>query len=144
MLNKGFTLFESLLVLFLLAIFTCLGYPSYLSHLQHARRYDGQTALLDLANRMEHFYAENHTYETATLATGQTTDIKETNLSNEKWYRLKIMSQTPHGFILHAIPRDAQSNDKACQTLSLDQAGVKGISAGPINKPTATVIKCWQ
>ncbi|ASQ45481.1 type IV pilin protein [Legionella clemsonensis] len=143
MLEKGFTLFESLLVLVLLAIFIYLVYPSYVAHLQYTRRYDGQTALINLANRMEHFYGQNHTYKTATLASGKPTDVKETNLSEEKWYILKITLQTTHRFTLHAIPRGAQSQDKACQTLSFDQAGVKGISPGPLGSPTATVEKCW-
>ncbi|KTC84122.1 type IV pilin protein [Legionella brunensis] len=143
MLSKGFSLIELMTVIIIMGILICFAYPSYRHYILHTRRYDGQLALLDLANRLEHFYAEQHTYETATLGFEKTTDIKDNNLSQEKWYLLKIASQTVDTYSLQAIPRNSQVNDLECQTLTLDHLGVKSISPGPKGTPIAQAEECW-
>lgn len=143
MYHKGFSLIELLISCTILVIITSFAYASYFNHLLHSRRHDGQLALLDLANRLEHFYAEQHSYESATLGLGKPTDIKDDNLSAEKWYSLKIVSQSTDSFNLQAIPRNAQMKDRECQTLTLDHLGTQGITIGPAGSPTAVVSQCW-
>ncbi|WED43856.1 type IV pilin protein [Legionella cardiaca] len=131
-----------MLTFLLIGIFVCSTYPSYMHHILKARRYDGQLALLDLANHLEHFHAEQHTYETATMGTGKFTDIKSNDLSPEKWYRLKIVMQTVDSFTLYAIPLNSQIKDK-CQTLTLDKTGIKGILADAQGTSSLTADDCW-
>ncbi|MGQ3888979.1 type IV pilin protein [Legionella sp. CNM-1927-20] len=143
-LNKGFTLIELMIVVVIVAILTMIAYPSYQDYITRSRRADGQAALLDLASRLERYYAQQNTYQTATIGTGNATDVRATNLSPEQWYTLSITAQTPSSYTLQAVPNNQQAtNDTRCQTLTLNSLGVKGITAGPAGVPTGPASRCW-
>ncbi len=139
----GFSLFELALILLIAGILTLLAYPAYLNHLLQTRRADGQLALFELANRMENYFAKEHTYEDATLAAGKKTDVRNNTLSAEHWYLLAITSQTTNSYSLQATPRNAQAKDRACQTLTLNSLGQKGITNGPKGVPSGNILNCW-
>ena len=142
--NKGFSLLELLIVLAILAVFITIAYPGYQTSITRARRSDGQTALLDLANRLERYYSEQQSYEGATLGTGSSTDILPSSYSPQKWYRLVIASQTDTNFTIEAIPGNVQaSDDLLCQTLTFNSLGLKGILSGPKGAPTGNLANCW-
>ncbi|STX51876.1 Type-IV pilin [Legionella busanensis] len=143
-LNRGFTLIELMIVVVIVAILAVIAYPSYQDYITRGRRADGQAALLDLASRMERYYTQQNTYQTATIGTGNATDVRGTNLSPDQWYTLSITAQTPSTYTLQATPRNQQAtNDTRCQTLTLNSLGVKGIGTGPGGAPTGPVSKCW-
>ncbi|KTD22410.1 type IV pilin protein [Legionella londiniensis] len=142
--KKGFSLIELLIVLVIVGILASIAYPSYQEYITRARRSDGQAALLTLASRMERYYSEHNTYQTATIGTGNNTDILSSNLSPEGWYQLSISNATSNSFTLQAAPLNAQAtNDTRCQTLTLNNIGVKGIAPGPAGTPTGTANQCW-
>lgn len=142
--KKGFSLIELLIVILILSLFALFTYPSYRNSIAQARRVDGKTALLALANRMEAYYSQQQSYEGATIATGNESDILGTNHSEQNWYRLEITEQTDTSFSLQAIPIRAQAKaDQLCQTLTFNSLGVRGISAGPIGLPKGQVSQCW-
>ncbi len=144
MINKGFSLLEMIIVMLIIAIFALFTYPHYRSPIIKSRRIDGQTALLALANHLEYYYSDHHTYQGATLATGGDTDVLSTNHSEQNWYILTITEQTDTGFNLRATPIGTQAKeDKFCQTLTFNSVGVKGITSGPGGVPTATANQCW-
>lgn len=87
---------------------------------------DGQTALLNLAARLEQYYTRAHTYKTATLGTGKTTDILNTQLSPNGHYMLSIIA-THHNYQLTATATGTQAiRDTQCKTLTLSSAGKEG------------------
>lgn len=134
--NKGFSLLELLIVLAITGIIATISYPSYRNYIARAHRTDGQLALLDLACRMETYYAEHDTYQTATIGVSKATDVLTRNLSPNGWYTLSLTHLTNTTYNLQASPTNAQ--DISCQSLTLNSLGVKGITA------TATdVSKCW-
>jgi type IV pilus assembly protein PilE len=144
MTNKGFSLFELMIVLIIVGIFINFTYPSYRELITRARRSDGQTALLELAHRMEHYYSLQHTYKNATLGTGNATDVLSNKNSPQNWYTLVITKQTDSQFVIQAVPNNAQAiDDKFCQTLTFNNFGVKGIIPGPSGAPTGTIAQCW-
>jgi type IV pilus assembly protein PilE len=144
MTTKGFSLIELMLVLIIVGIFINITYPSYRDAITRARRSDGQTALVELANRLEDYYSLHHTYQNATLGTGKDTDVLSSKNSSQNWYTLIIAMQTEANFIIHAVPRNAQAiNDKSCQTLTVNNFGVKGIIPGPSGAPIGTIAQCW-
>ena len=142
--NKGFSLIELMIVMAIVVIITSIAYPNYRDYITRGRRTDGQSALLDLAGRMERYYSEQNTYQTATIGTGAATDVRTTNISPETWYTLSITAQTASSFTLQATPRNAQANaDLLCQSLTLNNIGAKGITNGPAGAPTSTATQCW-
>ncbi|QRN04265.1 prepilin-type N-terminal cleavage/methylation domain-containing protein [Legionella sp. MW5194] len=142
--NKGFTLIELMIAVVVIAILTTIAYPSYLEYITRARRSDGQSALLDLASRMERFYSERNTYQTATIGTGAATDVRATNVSPDGWYTLSITAQTASAYTLQATPRNAQgTDDTRCQSLTINNLGAKGITNGPGGAPSGPVARCW-
>ncbi|MBA2656351.1 MAG: prepilin-type N-terminal cleavage/methylation domain-containing protein [Tatlockia sp.] len=143
--NQGFSLLELMLVMVIVALFACFAYPGYRESLTRARRIDGQTALLDLAAKMEQYYAQQQTYEGATLGIGSQSELISSNRSAQNFYDLVITKQTPEEFSLRAIPRDSQGrDDKACQTLGLNSAGIKTVNFGPAGSPSSNVNHCWH
>ncbi|WP_278043911.1 type IV pilin protein [Legionella nagasakiensis] len=142
--KKGFSLIELLIVMAIVGILASIAYPTYQDYVTRARRSDGQSALLDLASRMERYYSEHHTYQTATIGTGNATDVLSSNTSPEGWYSLSISSATGSTYTLQAIPVSTQATlDTLCQTLTLNQLGVKGITTGPAGTPTGNAAQCW-
>ena len=142
--TSGFTLIELLIVITIISLLISLGYPSYQHYLEQARRTDGQAALLDLANRLEDYYAEHTTYATATIGTGNLeTDIIPFKTSSAEWYTLNIIMQDNNFFLIQATPQNTQINDLSCQSLTLNSFGEKSIEAGPKGVPTGTAKECW-
>lgn len=142
--TSGFTLIELLFVITIISILLSLSYPSYQHYLEQARRTDGQAALLDLANRLEDYYAEHNTYADATLGTGNPeTDIFPFTTSAAEWYSLSIITQDNDFFLIQATPQKAQISDTSCQSLTLNSVGEKGVGRGPEGMPTKTVKDCW-
>ncbi|KTD16404.1 pilus assembly protein PilE [Legionella jordanis] len=142
-LSTGFSLFELLIACLILIILMALAYPNYQKNIIKVRRLDAQNALFNLANRLEHYYANVHSYENASLGTGDAPDVISSNLSSQKWYRLEITSQTADEFSLSAVPINSQANDQECQTFTLNHEGNKGIAAGPCGQPRANARECW-
>lgn len=135
--QQGFSLIELMLVMILVALFASFTYPSYRESITRARRLDGQTALLDLANRLEQFYAKEHSYKGATLGSGAETDVFSSKHSPQNWYILVIENQTDSEFSLQAIPKGAQArDDQSCQILGFDSHGIKSKTGNP-------GAKCW-
>ena len=138
--DQGFTLIELMIVILIIGILTTIAYPAYQEHVTRARRSDGQAALLDLASRMERYYSERNTYETASIGTGNAaTDVLNTNRSAEGWYELSISNQTPTSYTIQAVPQNAQAiADQLCQTLTYNSTGQKGFTGS-----TGSLERCW-
>lgn len=143
--KKGFTLIELMIVVAIIGIIASIAYPSYRDYIVRARRSDGQSALMDLASRMERFYSEQHSYLNATIATGNAaTDLLSVNTSPEGWYTLSIAAKTASSYTLQASPLNSQgTSDTLCQTLSINNLGLKSMTTGPAGVPTGQVSDCW-
>ena len=142
--KNGFSLIELLTVLVIIGILTTIAYPGYRNYIIRAHRSDGQTALIDLANRMERYYSEHNTYQTATIAVKTETDVLSSNQSSEGWYTLSIPHASDFDYTLQATPtRDQATGDIYCQSLTLTSSAAKGITTGPEGIPTGTCAQCW-
>ncbi len=144
--NSGFTLVELMIVVAIVAILAAIAVPAYTEHVTRTRRSDAEASLLDLAARMERYFAENNTYATATIAAGNaTTDILSTATSSSNWYTMSITAQTASTYTLQAMPTGAQgTQDTWCQALTYNSLGQKGVANGPAGAPTWTAAQCWR
>lgn len=116
--DLGFSLLELLIVLTLIGLLTCLTLPSYHTPLLHAHRLEAQTALLDLASRMETYYAAHHTYQTTHI-----TDVLPTQKTPEGRYLLSILQANDTTYTLQATALSEQ--DTLCHTLTLNSHGIQ-------------------
>ncbi len=142
--KNGFSLIELLISISIAALLLALAYPSYQNYLTRTHRLDGQMALFELANRLEIYYLNNHTYTGATLATGQATDVASRDSSPEAWYRLQIVNASDSAYTVYATPMRAQENDRQCESLTLNNLGIKAITRGPTGEPQGTPQQCWH
>ena len=133
----GFSLIELLIVLAISGILASIAYPNYRNYILRAHRIDGQSALLDLACRMETYYSLHGTWRTATIGTGKPTDVLSQHLSPEGWYYLSLLNLTDTTYTLQATPQNKQ--DTLCQSLTLTNLGAKGITGTGI----IDISQCW-
>jgi type IV pilus assembly protein PilE len=133
----GFTLLELMIAGAILAILAAIAYPSYSQSIINGRRADGKTALMNLANHMEQYYAQNNTFATATIA-----NVGSAVASDQGYYTLTIppATLTANSYTIQATRAGVQTADTHCGDLTLTSAGVKGI----VNYASGyTVALCW-
>jgi type IV pilus assembly protein PilE len=129
-LANGFTLIELMVVVAILAIVVALGYPSYRDQVMKARRSEAMGELLELADRLERYYADQGTYcADAPACTGATLGAAES-----------ITAQDDISFSLQAAPvaEKSQAKDK-CGTFTLTSLGDKGVTGGSL-----ALKDCWK
>lgn len=144
--TKGFTLIEIMIAVAIIAIISGFAYPSYVKHVQRAKRVDAQTAVLEAAQRQEAYYIRNNSYAK------DLTQLEYNATSSEGLYNL-VMSAAPNGctgnrtlpvctgFEMTATPvtTKPQAQDSECQSFTVNQLGTK--SAKDANNSVST--KCW-
>lgn len=123
---KGFTLIEILVVVAILGILASIAYPSYSQHVSKTRRTEAKTELLDLASRMERFYANRSTYVGA--------DAQFSPGNTEHGFYSISIAETATSYTLSAAPANAQTDDE-CGTLTLNSQGIKGAALA--------TLECW-
>lgn len=142
---QGFTLIEIMIAVAIIAIISGFAYPSYVKHIQRAKRVDAQTAVLEAAQRQESYYLRNNSYAK------DLTQLEYNTTSSEGLYNLAL-SATPAdctgnhttvctGFTLSATPvaTKPQAQDSDCQSFKVNQLGTK--TATDANNNAST--KCW-
>lgn len=117
----GFSLLEILVSIALIAILAGIGYPSYQSYLIRSHRTEGQTALLDLANRMEEYYAQHNNYQGVSLD-----ELGIPSATAHHYYQLFIQVTSPTSYLLLAQAKEPQAQqDQGCEVLTYDSYGNK-------------------
>lgn len=130
--SQGFTLWELMVVVFIIAILASLSYPSYREHMLRSRRTDAIGGLVALHLAQERWRAQHPSY--ASLAELRGADAID---SAEGYYRLEITEQGAGHFVAIARPRPRgpQHNDP-CGVFALDQRG-------PLHTDSYADASCW-
>lgn len=132
---KGFSLIELLIAVAIVGIIAKIAYPSYLEHIQKARRSQAEAALISLANALEMYKMQNggkYTAGTDPTAAGLLSDQVPVSGGGTKIYSLAITTVTTSTYLLTATP---VQTDSKCGNLTYTQAGVKAASTGATD--------CW-
>ena len=135
--QMGFTLIELMITVAIIGILSSVGYPSYMSHIQKAKRSEAQAALVSMATAMEQWRVENNNsycgvssaIPAPTCPTLAASDIfavqVPTDGSGTKTYDLSIPALMADSYTLQATPYGTQVSDN-CGNLTLTSTGVKG------------------
>ena len=131
----GFTLIELMITVAIVGILAAIAYPSYVNHVQRARRADAEATLMELAQLVERNYM-------VTLPPRYDSDSSG-NLINDayllqqwlqgrtvlNYYNFAIVFNYDNtvaiGFTLSASPAGPQADDE-CGKLTLGNTGTKG------------------
>jgi type IV pilus assembly protein PilE len=137
---SGFSLIELMIVVAIIGIIAAFAYPAYNDFVLDGRRSEAKAALTETAHRLERCFSAVGAYNNASC---NTTNIGGANIGTATatetgFYNVNATARTATGFTLQAVPQGVQAAaDTECGTLTLDQAGTKGISG------TGTVGDCW-
>jgi prepilin-type N-terminal cleavage/methylation domain len=136
----GFTLLELMITVAVVAILASVAYPSYIAHIQSARREEAKKALLEAAQKMESYYAMNLKYTGATDAQGNSTifptQAPATGTAN---YYIKITAASTTSYTLTAQRNTSGSQAKdPCGNMVLNRDGTKSVT-----NATYTADQCW-
>ena len=158
--NQGFSLIELMVVVLILGIIAAIAIPNYTRWVTQSRRTDAQTALLNVANRLEKYFSYCNTYTTVTAGVwpancppepgGAGLGLGNPLLSPDRHYVITIQGGTLNGaavastnYIINAVPASAlvgtgqQVNDAECTQFRLDSTGARAAVG------TASA-RCWK
>jgi type IV pilus assembly protein PilE len=159
--SSGFTLVELMIVVLVASILIGVSVPTYQTQVQHSRRTDAKTALLDLAVREEKYLTLNNSYTSTATALGYTSF--PVNIGSG-YYTVNVCPGTattstattvacPSGtspatgtsFIVSAIPvaGTSQAKDSTCQYFAVDNTGTQFASSTTAGG-TDTTSTCWH
>ena len=137
--HAGFTLLELMIVVTVVAIMASIAYPSYMAHIQSARREEGKKALLEAAQKMESFYALNQTYVGSADANGRSTIFSSNVPSDTSINYVLSVSATKTSYTITATrsSSSAQRTDP-CGDLIIKRDGTKTVA-----NATYSSSQCW-
>jgi len=138
--SRGFTLMELLITVAIAGILLSVAVPSYQAHVVRTKRASAAGCAMELAQFMERVYASNIRYDqNAGASTVLPTTACRTELSTSYTFAFATGQPTASTFTIQATPIGAQAaSDSGCATLSINQAGTRGVSGGQ------TVPQCWR
>jgi type IV pilus assembly protein PilE len=124
--GRGFSLVELAVVLAVVGVLASLAVPSWLQHLQRARRADAVAALNQLHAAQERLRAHSGAYSNDFNA------LQRPALSAEGHYTLAVELQSPEAYRATATPRPGgpQQPDSACSPLVM-QVRLGFVETGP-------------
>lgn len=147
-LMKGFTLLEVMIVVAIIGILAAIAYPSYDEYVKRGNRSEGMAQLNDIAARQERYYAQTHTYATASNdlddKLGLKLDSGKVESATGKYAVTVAKVDDDGGYTLTATPN---FDDTKCGNLILNAIGNRG-AAGKLDSGSASdkekVRECWR
>lgn len=159
---SGFTLIELMIVVLVAAILVGIGVPSYRSQLQHARRTDAKTALLDAAVREEKYRSLSNSYTSSAASLGYSA---LPTLIGSNYYTLNVCignattstaatapctgvtRSAGTSFVVSAVPAPgtSQAGDSSCLYFAVDNTGAQySTNSATGTGTTDSTPICWQ
>ncbi|MFI4867927.1 MAG: type IV pilin protein [Steroidobacterales bacterium] len=149
--SSGFSLIELMIVLAIGALLAAIALPMYTKQVQHSRRVEARTAVLDIAGREERYLSVSGTYTIVPASLGYAAGAPNFPMAvGNGYYQVNVAvavpaPPNPPTYTVSATPTagSSQLKDTACQYFSVDNTGKQFSSAtGAAGADTSTI--CWQ
>ena len=127
--QSGFSLIEVMMVVAIIAILSAIVYPTYQQYRVRANRAAAQSALMDIANREQHYFIDARGYTNSLVTLGYTVPAEVSS-----FYTVAIPTAdntaTPPAYSITATPISGtmQASDG---TLTLTSTGTKTRGSDP-------------
>jgi len=137
--QRGVTMLELLIVVAIVAIITAFAYPSYMQYVVSTKRTAATVTLMQIAERQQQFFMDNKSYTNDLTNLGYAANPLSINDSGnsvaagdgDSVYTITLSNITATTYTATAAPLQGQlSRDTDCGSLTLNQAGARGNSAG--------------
>ena len=146
-LQRGVTLIELLIVLIIIAVIASFAYPSYMNYVVDTKRTAATSILLQVADRQQQFFMDNKRFTNDLTNLGFANNplviaddgsVMANAADTASVYSVSLTNIAATTFTVTAAPLKAQAaRDTDCASLTLNQAQLKGSSAGGGND-------CWK
>lgn len=119
---SGFTLIDSMVTIFIVAILLVIAYPSYRQYILVSHRVEAKTMLMNVANQEEQIFLQAGHY-TSLNKLGFI--LSENGLLTEHGFYTVSVDLINNGYVLTATISGVQKADTDCQVLTLTQDNKK-------------------
>jgi prepilin-type N-terminal cleavage/methylation domain-containing protein len=130
--TRGFSLFELVVALAIVATLAALAQPAYRRLLLRAQRTEAASALMQIAAMQERYHLQHQAYASA-LEAAPPAGLGLKVTSAEGRYTLAIIAADANGFVAVATAQGSQAEDVGCASFTLDESGTK----------SSTGSDCW-
>lgn len=133
--QQGFTLVELMIVVVIAAVLAAVAYPSYQQYAIRANRSAAQSFILGVANKQEQYILDARQYADSLSTLSMSVPVE---VSRNYAISIAGVTLSPPAYSIVATPTGTQlTKDTQCGTVTINQAGQKGISgSGPVTE-------CW-
>ncbi|MFM9914466.1 MAG: type IV pilin protein [Rhizobacter sp.] len=146
--QRGFTLIELMITVAIVAVLASIAYPSYREYIDRSRRSEAQGILMESAQWMERFYAENYRYDQNTAGTAVATlfagRFTQSPRSGAASYTLGIQNVTATTFVVRATRTGSMAADK-CGNFEITGTGIRRVDSATVSADQAQAMsRCWK
>jgi type IV pilus assembly protein PilE len=149
--SSGFSLIELMITLAIGAILIAVAVPMYTRQVQHSRRVDARTAVLDIAGREERYLTVAASYTNLPANLGYTAAAAYPMAVGSGYYLVNVtvpnvVAPNPPTYTVFAYPAagSSQLKDTQCQYFSVTNTGKQFSSANIGGGGADTSNVCWQ
>ncbi|MDO9313458.1 MAG: type IV pilin protein [Burkholderiaceae bacterium] len=146
---RGFTLIELMITVAIVGVLAGIAYPSYREYIDRSRRSEAQGFLMEAAQWMERFYAENYRYDQNTANTAVAELFAEQRFTRSPRdgaasYTLGIQDVTATTFVVRATRTGSMAADK-CGNFEITSTGIRRVNGATVSADQAQAMaRCWK